>query len=100
MTGIGQTGDQKLWGNGAATARVLARSGAKIFGCDLNIEAARHTQKRLQAEGAEVTVMSVDVTNNEQVKEFVDACIVKYGRIDVLVKCVVPSLRRHPNAMQ
>ncbi|KAK6373331.1 hypothetical protein LTS17_008351 [Exophiala oligosperma] len=100
LTGIGQTGDQKLWGNGAATARVLARSGAKIFGCDLNIEAARHTQKRLQAEGAEVTVMSVDVTNNEQVKEFVDACIVKYGRIDVLVSNVGRSEPGGPAEME
>ncbi len=78
-----------MWGNGAATARVLARSGAKIFGCDINIEAAVHTQKRLEVEGADVTVMAADVTNKDSVKKMVDACIAKYGHIDVLVKYVI-----------
>lgn len=75
-----------MWGNGAATARVLGRSGAKIFGCDIHIDAARHTQRRLQAEDTEVTVVGVDVTSNDSVKQMVDACVAKYGRIDILVK--------------
>jgi NAD(P)-dependent dehydrogenase (short-subunit alcohol dehydrogenase family) len=75
-----------MWGNGAATARVLARSGAKIFGCDLHLEAAQHTQRRLQAEGADVTVVATDVTNNDSVKKMVDDCMAKYGRIDILIK--------------
>lgn len=86
MTGIGQTGDQTLWGNGAATARVLARNGAKIFGCDLHLEAAQHTQKRIVAEGGDVTVVAADVTSDAGVKASVDACIEKYGRIDILIK--------------
>lgn len=75
-----------MWGNGAATARVLAQSGAKIFGCDLHLEAAQHTKVRLEAEGADVTVVAADVTNNDSVKNMVEACISKYGRIDILVK--------------
>jgi NAD(P)-dependent dehydrogenase (short-subunit alcohol dehydrogenase family) len=75
-----------MWGNGAATARVLARSGAIVFGCDINVDAAIHTQKRLQAEGADVTIVATDVTDDDSVKHMVDACIAKYGRIDVLVK--------------
>lgn len=31
-------------------------------------------------------VMTTDVTKNDQCKELVDACMKKYGRIDVLVK--------------
>lgn len=75
-----------MWGNGAATARVLAKQGAKIFGCDLHLAAAQHTEKRLVAEGAEVTVMAADVTNDESVRAMVDACVAKYGRIDILIK--------------
>lgn len=75
-----------MWGNGAATARVLAHNGAKIFGCDLHLSAAQHTEKRLKDEGAEVTVMAADVTNKESVKAFVEAAIGKYGRIDILIK--------------
>ncbi|KAF4865655.1 3-oxoacyl-[acyl-carrier-protein] reductase FabG [Colletotrichum siamense] len=88
LTGIGQSGDQEMWGNGAATARLLARQGAKIFGCDLYLEPAQHTQKRIVAEGGDVTVVAADVTNDESVKSAVDACLAKYGRIDILINNV------------
>ena len=73
-------------GNGAATARVFAQQGSKIFGCDLNIESAQSTQKKIQAEGGEIEITTADVTKNDQCKALVDACMEKYGRIDVLVK--------------
>ena len=49
-------------------------------------DGVEHTAKRLRAEGAEVTVMAADMTSDESVKGLVDACIAKYGRIDILVK--------------
>lgn len=85
---MGQQGDLDMWGNGAATARVFTQQGSKVFGCDLNLESARHTQSRLQAEGGDIEVMATDVTKNEQCKALVDACMEKHGRIDVLVKYV------------
>lgn len=88
LTGIGQSGDQSMWGNGAATARVFSQNGAKIFGCDLRLPAAQHTQKRLQAEGATCDVIAADVTSEEDVKRLVDACMEKYGRIDILINNV------------
>ncbi|KAF4850609.1 3-oxoacyl-[acyl-carrier-protein] reductase FabG [Colletotrichum siamense] len=88
LTGIGQSGDQEMWGNGAATARLLAKQGARIFGCDLYLEPAQHTQKRIVAEGGDVTVVAADVTNDESVKSAVDACLAKYGRIDILINNV------------
>ncbi len=75
-----------MQGNGAATAHVFAQNGCKIFGCDLNLESARHTQKKIQSEGGEMNVMTADVTKKDQCKELVDACMKKHGRIDVLVK--------------
>ncbi|KAI8669819.1 hypothetical protein LRP88_01724 [Fusarium phalaenopsidis] len=90
LTGIGQTGDRDdpMWGNGAATARLLASQGAKVFGCDLNLDAAIRTQKRIEEEGGEITVTKADVTVGEDVKKAVEQCISKYGRIDVLVNNV------------
>ncbi|PYI23192.1 putative short-chain dehydrogenases/reductase [Aspergillus violaceofuscus CBS 115571] len=88
LTGIGQSGDQSMWGNGAATARVLAANGAKIFGCDLYLEAAEHTQRRIAAEGGDITVTTADVTSDASVKAAIEACIAKYGRIDILVNNV------------
>ena len=75
-----------MWGNGAATARVFSQQGSKIFGCDLNLESAQYTQKKIQAEGGKVDVTTADVTKKEQCKALVDACMKKHGRIDVLVK--------------
>jgi NAD(P)-dependent dehydrogenase (short-subunit alcohol dehydrogenase family) len=100
LTGIGQTGDQTMWGNGAATARVLCQNGAKIFGCDLYLEAAEHTKKRLEAEGGVVDVMTANVTKAEDVKKLVDACMKKYGRIDILVNNVGRSEPGGPADME
>lgn len=77
-----------MWGNGAATARVFAQQGCKVFGCDLNLSSAEYTQKKIQAEGGEMTVVQTDVTKNAEVKALVEAVMKKYGRIDVLVKYV------------
>jgi NAD(P)-dependent dehydrogenase (short-subunit alcohol dehydrogenase family) len=91
LTGIGQQGDPEMWGNGAATARVLASNGAKIFGCDLNLAAAQRTQQRLEAEGGDCTVVAADVTQKPEVRTLVDACIARYGRIDILINNVGKS---------
>lgn len=100
LTGIGQSGDQTMWGNGAATARVLSQNGAKIFGCDLRLPAAEHTQKRLQAEGGICDVVAADVTKEEDVRALVDACMKMHGRIDVLVNNVGMSEPGGPVEME
>ena len=80
LTGIGQIGDPSMWGNGAAIARVLAcENGAKVFGCDLHLEAAEHTKRRIEAEGGVCDVVTCDVTDKDQVEGFVKKCMEKYG---------------------
>lgn len=89
ITGIGQQGDREMWGNGAATAQVFAQQGAKVFGCDLKVESARYTQAKIRAGGVgemEVMEEAVDVTKKEQCRRFVEACVERFGRVDVLVK--------------
>jgi NAD(P)-dependent dehydrogenase (short-subunit alcohol dehydrogenase family) len=101
LTGIGQTGDPKMWGNGAATARVLIANGAKIFGCDLRLESAQATQKRLIAEFGEgcCEVIAADVTKSNHVKGLVAKCMEKHGRIDILVNNVGMSMKGGPAEM-
>ena len=86
VTGVGQQGDPEMWGNGAATAHVFAQQGAKVFGCDINLESAQYTQKKIAAEGGELNVVQCDVTKDAEVKGMVDAVMKKFGRIDILVK--------------
>jgi len=102
LTGIGQTGSSKeSWGNGAATARLLCANGAKVFGCDINLEAANFTQSRLIQEFGEgcCEVISADVTDGKDVQRLVDECLAKFKKIDGLVNNVGMSRRGGPAEM-
>ncbi|KAF9882917.1 hypothetical protein FE257_004898 [Aspergillus nanangensis] len=78
-----------MWGNGAAISKVAAcEHGARIFGCDLNLEAAQHSQRRLEAEDGNCEVIAADVTCSASVQRLVDECIQRYGRIDALLNNV------------
>src|ERR1700742_979809 len=95
LTGIGQSGDPSLWGNGAATARLFCSNGAKVFGCDLRLDAAHATQKRLIDEfGVDCCeVIEADVTNAEDVNRLVQSCLQRHGRIDILINNVGLSMK-------
>ncbi|KIV99080.1 uncharacterized protein PV09_09186 [Verruconis gallopava] len=101
LTGIGQTGDPSLWGNGAATARIFCSNGAKVFGCDLNRESAQATRTRLINEFGDgcCDVVQADVTVAEDVKRLIAACMNLHGRIDVLVNNVGMSMKGGPAEM-
>jgi len=69
-------------GIGKATAIKFAAEGAKVVLCDVNEEAG----KALAAElGNDASFYKVDVTNRQNVQEWVDNVFEKYGRVDVLV---------------
>lgn len=90
IMGIGQTRVEgsNIWGNGAAMARALSQNGVKLFGCDLNLEAAEFTATRLREEGGTCQVMGADVTSSADVRNVVEAAMRAYGRIDILVNNV------------
>ena len=98
VTGCGTIGDG--WGNGKAIAVLLARQGARVFGCDLDLGAAQATLELIRAEGGEGEVMACDVTKGERVKSLVDACIARFGRIDILVNNVGRSEPGDPVTME
>ncbi|MEE1544399.1 MAG: SDR family NAD(P)-dependent oxidoreductase, partial [Alphaproteobacteria bacterium] len=82
VTGAGSIGPG--WGNGKATAVSFAREGAKVFAVDINPEAVEKTAGIIGDDGGECTVHKTDVSSNVDVVEMVEACLTKYGRIDVL----------------
>ena len=98
VTGCGTVGEG--WGNGKAIAVLLARQGASVFGCDLNLEAAQQTRELIQAEGGACEVWTCDVTNAAEVKALVDACMARFGRIDILINNVGRSEPGDPVAME
>lgn len=103
ITGLGQVGqsNSSLWGNGAATARLLARNGVKIFGCDLRLEAAERTKQRIIEEtpNATIDVVAADVMSPENVKQLVEAAVQKHGRIDILINNVGQTAAGNPASM-
>lgn len=86
VTGCGTL--EEGWGNGKAISVLLARQGAKVFGVDLNLEAAEVTKQIIEQEGGQAHVMQTNVTDSADVKRMVDACMDKFGRIDILVNNV------------
>jgi NAD(P)-dependent dehydrogenase (short-subunit alcohol dehydrogenase family) len=86
VTGCGSVGPG--WGNGKAISVSFARAGARVFGCDVRPEAAQETRSLIAAEGNVCDVMQVDVTRSAELAALVQACLARFGRIDILVNNV------------
>ncbi|KAM3416784.1 hypothetical protein BST61_g8376 [Cercospora zeina] len=103
ITGIGQVGipNSPTWGNGAATARVLAHSGVTIVGCDINLAAAEYTKARLLQDNPQTVcdVFKVDVTNVDEIGAFVQEAMTRHGRIDILYNNVGMTAPGDPGTM-
>jgi 3(or 17)beta-hydroxysteroid dehydrogenase len=69
-------------GLGAATARMLVREGAQVALTDLNEEAGQALAKEL---GMAARFWRLDVTQEEDWSSVVDAVLVTFGRLDVVV---------------
>ncbi|KAI1364617.1 oxidoreductase ucpA [Xylaria arbuscula] len=100
VIGLGQSGTGEGWGIGAATAVLLARQGAIIFGGNRTTASATKTKSTIEAEGGTCDVVATDATNSASVKALVDACVAKHGRIDILVASVGYSAPGCPATME
>ncbi len=83
-------------GIGRAAAELFAREGAKIVLVDLNEQAATATADAIQAAGGEATVVAADVSRGEDVKRAIDACVERYGQIDILYNNAGIAMQRTP----
>ena len=68
VSGCGSIGNG--FGNGRAISTLLARQGAKVFGTDINEEAGQNTANFIKEEGNDFTFYKVNMTNENDVKEF------------------------------
>ena len=67
-------------GIGKATALRFAEEGARVVICDLAEEAGRETAEQIGG-----TFYKVNVTDRQEVQEWVDDVIEKFGKVDVLI---------------
>jgi NAD(P)-dependent dehydrogenase (short-subunit alcohol dehydrogenase family) len=72
------------WSNGKAAAVLYAREGASLFCIDISLHAAKETANIIRGEGGSAFSYQADASKTEDIKNAIDACLVKYGRIDVL----------------
>jgi NAD(P)-dependent dehydrogenase (short-subunit alcohol dehydrogenase family) len=70
-------------GIGKTTAEAFASQGAKVFFCGRREALGAQVEQGIRAMGGEATYRRADVRKAEDVKAFVDACVAKYGRLDI-----------------
>jgi NAD(P)-dependent dehydrogenase (short-subunit alcohol dehydrogenase family) len=97
VTGAGSVGPG--WGNGRATATLLARQGAELFLVDINEAAVRDTISIIEQEGGTAHMHCCDMTIAADVQEMVQACVTRFKRIDILVNNVGGSAPGDPVSM-
>jgi NAD(P)-dependent dehydrogenase (short-subunit alcohol dehydrogenase family) len=70
-------------GIGEAAAKLFAAEGAKVAFCGRRVDRGDQVQKSIQAAGGEATYIRADVRIENEVRQFVDATVEKYGGLDV-----------------
>ena len=87
------------WGNGRAIATRFAEEGAKIYGVDRELARMTETIAHVKAANGEIETSFCDVTKTDSILEAVNACIKRFGRIDILVNNVGGSAAGGPVEM-
>ncbi|MBN1526055.1 MAG: 3-oxoacyl-[acyl-carrier-protein] reductase [Candidatus Omnitrophica bacterium] len=72
-------------GIGREIALLLAREGADLAICDVNEVVLDATKKEVEASGRKCLAETVDVTKADQVEDFVQKTLDKFGKIDILI---------------
>jgi 3-hydroxybutyrate dehydrogenase len=72
-------------GIGKEIALVYAKEGAKIAIADLNLEKATLTAEEIKSLGGQAMAVAMNVTDENQVNQGMDAVVKQFGGIDILV---------------
>lgn len=83
VVGAGQQAGETI-GNGRATAIRFAQEGAKVLCVDIDEESAEETVAMIAEVGGTGSAFQADVTREAQCKALVEACVDRYGQLDIL----------------
>lgn len=81
-------------GIGAAIARALAQAGAAVAIAGRNADKNRATEESLRRENRECMSVSMDVREEAQVRDGIEAVAARYGRLDILVSNAGINIRK------
>jgi NAD(P)-dependent dehydrogenase (short-subunit alcohol dehydrogenase family) len=71
-------------GNGAATALLFAREGAKVVLVNRSVARAKSLEDQIRSEGGEAPAFGADVTQPEAMEAMAAFAVERYGRLDIL----------------
>lgn len=72
-------------GQGRAAALLFAAEGARVVGCDLKTDLAQETVERVRrADGQMVSMQPLNLSDEAQVKAWMDFAVAEYGDFDIL----------------
>lgn len=71
-------------GIGKTAAMLFAKEGAKIAVVDINEQGGRDTVQNIESQGGQAMFIQTDMTQSQDVKTMVEACLDKFGQIDIL----------------
>ena len=71
-------------GNGAATAILFAREGARVVLVNRRADRAEELAARIRSEGGEALAFAADVTEPEAVEAMAAFTVASFGRLDIL----------------
>jgi NAD(P)-dependent dehydrogenase (short-subunit alcohol dehydrogenase family) len=97
VTGAGCVGSG--WGNGRAMAVQLAQEGALVFAVDRDPERLAETLALAGDDKGAIETFACDVTSAESIQKMVQACLDKFGTIDILINNVGGSAAGGPVEM-
>jgi uncharacterized protein len=72
-------------GIGSETARAFAEEGCRVAVCDRLVDRLESARERLEGGAGEVHMTLADVSDELQVRDFIEATVERWGRVDVLV---------------
>ena len=72
-------------GIGLAIAEKLAKEGARVAMCDINLEKTKAAAEGLAAKGCDVVAVQVDVSSSASIHAMVEQVVAAFGGIDILV---------------
>ena len=84
------------WGNGRASCVRFAQEGAHVLAVDLNLSSMDETIEMAKGSTGKIEPYVCDVTDEKSVETMVQACLDKFGKIDILVNSVGGSAKGGP----
>lgn len=71
-------------GIGRATAVQFAKEGARVVAIDWNTQSVEETRSLIEQAGGICQAMTVDVSQEQQVKDAIATTVKAFGRLDIL----------------